>query len=76
MKTLLRRAVATGVPVGSLLKLLVRFATTVSVEKVHPLQSGLFRRKHPSERRPGLPRENPLVFWPRFALETAWQARR
>lgn len=70
MKTLLRRAVATGVPLASLVKVLVSFATTVPLENVHPLQSGLLRLKHPSERRPGLRREHPLLFWPRFAWDT------
>jgi radical SAM superfamily enzyme len=70
MKTLLRRAAATGVPMGSLLKLLVSFATMVRLENVHPLQSGVLRLKHPSERRPGLPRERVWVFWPRFVWET------
>ncbi|MBB4238043.1 B12-binding domain-containing radical SAM protein [Rhizobium esperanzae] len=70
MKTLLRRAVATGVPLARLVKVLVSFATTVPLENVHPLQSGLLRLKTPSERRPELPREHPLVFWPRFAWET------
>src|SRR5215211_5577834 len=62
MKTLMRRAAATGVPTGSLLKLLVSFATTVRLENVHPLQSGIVRLKHPSERRPGLPRERVWTF--------------
>jgi radical SAM superfamily enzyme YgiQ (UPF0313 family) len=70
MKTLLRRAVATGVPVGNLAKYLLTFSTTNRLEKVHPLQGGIFRLKHPSERRPGWPRENPWFFWPRFAWET------
>ncbi|OWV91445.1 radical SAM protein [Rhizobium sp. R635] len=70
MKTLLRRAVATGVPLARLVKVLVSFATTVPLENVHPLQSGLLRLKTPSERRPELPREHPLLFWPRFAWET------
>ena len=70
MKTLLRRAAATGVPMGSLVKLLVRFATTVRLEKVHPLQSGVLRSKRQSERRPGLPRENPWIFWSRYTWET------
>ena len=70
MKTLLRRAAATGVSISSLVKLLVIFKTSVSLEGVHPLQGGLLRLKHPSERRPGLPRENPFIFWPRFAWET------
>jgi hypothetical protein len=37
---------------------------------VHPLQSGILRLKHPSERRPGLPRERPWIFWPRFVWRT------
>lgn len=70
MKTLLRRAVATGVPVGNLAKYLLTFSTTDRLEKVHPLQGGIFRLKHPSERRPGLSPENPWLFWPRFGWET------
>jgi hypothetical protein len=73
MKTLMRRAAATGVPMGSLLKLLVSFATMVRLENVHPLQSGVLRLKHPSERRPGLPRERVWVFWPRFVWESLYK---
>ena len=69
MKTLLRRAAATGVPMTSLVKVLVTFATTVALEQVHPLQAGIFRLKTPSERRPGLPKEAPWVFWPRYAWD-------
>jgi radical SAM superfamily enzyme YgiQ (UPF0313 family) len=68
--TLLRRAAATGVPLGSLVKLLARFAIAVHVEKVHPLQDGILRMKHPSERRPGLAPVSPWSFWPQFVLET------
>jgi radical SAM superfamily enzyme YgiQ (UPF0313 family) len=70
MKTLLRRTAATSGPMGSLVKLLFTFSTTDRVEGVHPLQSGILRLKHPSERRPDLPRENPWIFWPRFGWET------
>jgi hypothetical protein len=70
MKTLLRRAAATGVPVGNLAKYLLTFSTTDRLEKVHPLQGGILRLKHPSERRPGMPRENAWLFWPRFGWET------
>ncbi|WP_284313792.1 B12-binding domain-containing radical SAM protein [Labrys miyagiensis] len=70
METLLRRAAATGQSLGSLVKILVRFSTTVRIEKVHPLQDGILRLKHPSERRPSLPRANPWTFWPRFVWET------
>lgn len=70
MKTLIRRAVATRGPVASLVKVLVSFATMVPLEKVHPLQSGILRLKHPSERRPGMKTAHPLVFWPRFVAES------
>jgi hypothetical protein len=58
---------------GSLLKVLVSFATMVRLENVHPLQSGVLRLKSPSERRPGLPRERVWVFWPRFVWETLYK---
>ena len=73
MKTLMRRAAATGGPLGSLVKLLFTFSTTDCIEKVHPLQSGIIRLKHRSERRPGLPAERALVFWPRFVWETLYK---
>ena len=70
MRTLLRRAGATGVPLGSLVKVLATFATSVPLENVHPLQGGILRLRHPSERRDGWPRESPWSFWPRFVWET------
>jgi radical SAM superfamily enzyme YgiQ (UPF0313 family) len=73
VETLLRRAAATGTKLSSLVKLLVRFGTTVRLEKVHPLQDGILRMKHPSERRPGLPRPNPWTFWPKFVWETLYK---
>src|SRR5436305_14032338 len=69
MKTLLRRAVATSVPLHSLLKLLVWFATTVGLESVHPLQCGVLRLNNPTERQLGLPRVRVWVFWQRFWSE-------
>ncbi len=70
MQTLLRRAAATGVPMGSLVKVLATFAMTVRLENVHPLQSGVLRCKRPSERRPGLGRETPWAFWSHYVWET------
>ena len=66
IETLLRRAVVTNIPLLSFMKVLVQFTTMMQVEKVHPLQSGLFRLKHIAERRPGLPAESTLAFYPRF----------
>jgi hypothetical protein len=66
MKTLLRRAAANGVPLLNLAKYLLTFSTTDRLEQVHPLQGGILRLKHPSERRLGLPQESAWIFWPRF----------
>jgi radical SAM superfamily enzyme YgiQ (UPF0313 family) len=66
IETLLKRAAATNVPMLSLAKVLVQFTTMMQLEKVHPLQSGVIRMKHPSERRPGFPREGTLAFYSRY----------
>jgi radical SAM superfamily enzyme YgiQ (UPF0313 family) len=82
IETLLRRAVVTKVPMMSLAKVLVQFSTMMQLEKVHPLQSGLIRMKHPSERRPNFPAENVFAFYLRHLrnlfvrnthfVKTAW----
>jgi len=53
--------------------LLMWFYTCVVLEKVDPLQGGYLRRKYRTDRRPTLPRENPLVFYPKFAAEVLWK---
>lgn len=63
IETLLRRAAATGVPLMRLIKAVVPFIHMAPVENIHPLQAGLFRRKHRSERRYGLPRESVWAFY-------------
>jgi hypothetical protein len=70
MVTLLRRAAATGVWMTSVVKLLITFSTSVRVDNVHPLQSGILRLMHPSERRSGLPRERVWLFYPRYLWQT------
>jgi hypothetical protein len=67
---LLRRAAATGVPMLGLIKAIVPFIHMVPVENIHPLQAGLFRRKHRSERRYGLPRESLWTFYSRHIRAT------
>lgn len=69
MTVLLRRAAATSIKISSLVKLLYQFSTMQLLEGVHPLQSGVFRLRRPDERRPGLPRENTVLFWTRLASD-------
>ena len=52
-----------------LLNHILQFYFTFLQENLHPLQGGYFRRKLRGERRAGLPRENPLVFYPRRVCE-------
>lgn len=64
--TLLKRARASGLHVGKIVGTIVWFYGSVLWEGVHPLESGFFRLKYRKDRRPGLPIENPLVFYPRY----------
>ncbi|MFY9270498.1 MAG: radical SAM protein [Candidatus Manganitrophaceae bacterium] len=72
IETIFRRRQAEGHSVGKLLGQMIWFRGSMFVEGVHPLQAGIFRRKDRSERRPGLPQENPLVFaWRRVREVTS-----
>ncbi|MFQ5949773.1 MAG: B12-binding domain-containing radical SAM protein [Nitrospiria bacterium] len=67
VKTLFRRRQAEGNSIGRLIGMIVWYYGSILLEGVHPLQSGIIRRKHRSERRPAFPIENPLIFgWRRF----------
>jgi len=77
IETVLRRAAAhrKGRP-GNKLFLMMWFKLMVECEGVHPLEGGYFRLKFRGDRRSGLPRENPLAFYPRYAAEIVskhWQ---
>jgi hypothetical protein len=65
-ETLFRRAAVTKVPLMSLAKVLIQLKAMVQIEKLHPLQSGILRMRHPSERRPTLPPLNIVAFYARY----------
>jgi hypothetical protein len=69
METVLRRAAATSISLGKMMFLLLWFYGCVTIERIHPLEGGYFRRKVRTDRRPGLPRVNPLLFYPVYAAE-------
>jgi radical SAM superfamily enzyme YgiQ (UPF0313 family) len=71
VETVMRRAAATGLRVSKIADAMTVFAGAYDIEGVHPLQFGFVRRKIRTERRHELPLENPLVFYPRRALEFA-----
>ena len=71
IERLFRRAKASGIKPVRLVNHMLQFYFTFRQEKVHPLQGGFFRRKLRRQRRSGLKRENPLVFYPRRVWEVA-----
>ncbi|MHA1517197.1 MAG: B12-binding domain-containing radical SAM protein [Alphaproteobacteria bacterium] len=74
LETVLRRAYACGVNIRSLMPVLFWFKNAVPVEGLHPLQWGIFRIKHRTDRRSGLPIENPITFYARYTAEIARKA--
>jgi len=77
IRTILRRTAASklGRP-STTLSTLLWFKLISAYEGVHPLEGGAFRRKSRRDRRSGLPRETPWVFYPRYLAETAVKAWR
>jgi hypothetical protein len=77
IRTVLRRAAAN--PAGrpsTTLTTLLWFKLMTMFEGIHPLEGGAFRRKARRDRRHGLPRESPLLFYPRCAAEILVKAWR
>ncbi|MFQ5684751.1 MAG: B12-binding domain-containing radical SAM protein [Candidatus Binatia bacterium] len=69
IETLLKRAVVTGISPFRLADMIFQFYGSYFYEGLHPLQTGLIRRKVRSQRRLNLPREHPMVFYPRRLWE-------
>ena len=67
--TLLKRAVASGIKPARLAGMIFNFYGSYRYERVHPLQSGVLRRKVRTQRRHGMALESPLVFYPRRVWE-------
>ena len=70
IETLLKRAMASGIKPARLGAMIFDFYASYLYERVHPLQSGVFRRKIRKQRRYGLPVESPVIFYPRRVWET------
>ena len=74
LETIMRRAAATGIDLRSLMPVLMWFSSAMKIEKLHPLQWGIFRMKYRADRRPGFPLESPLSFYAGYAAETVNKA--
>ena len=69
VETVLRRAKARGYDPRNMMWKLISFHVTPLLERVHPLEGGVFRRKYRRDRRHGLPLENPAAFYARYGWE-------
>jgi hypothetical protein len=68
-ETLMLRARADRLPLGKIVGTMTWFHGSVLFEGVHPLESGFFRLKYRRDRRPGMPIEPALTFYPKYAAE-------
>ncbi len=77
VRTILRRSAACrlGRP-GTTLTTILWFYLMIAFEGVHPLEGGALRLKFRRDRRLGVRRENPLLFYPRYVGETLIKAWR
>ena len=66
IETVIRRAVAGGPRPDTVAYLVTWFWATFRFYNTFPVEAGIVRRKHRRDRRPGLPLENPLTFYPRY----------
>jgi radical SAM superfamily enzyme YgiQ (UPF0313 family) len=69
IETILRRAQAYDINVWRLAQIILWFAQSLAIEKVHPLQGGFVRLKNRRERRPDLPVEPLWKFYPQLTWE-------
>jgi radical SAM superfamily enzyme YgiQ (UPF0313 family) len=69
IQTILRRAAVFDLGISHLTGLLWIFSKASQLEKVHPLQSGLFRRKYRTDRRSTMPIEQVWQFYPKLIWE-------
>ena len=77
VRTILRRSAVCriGRP-GTTLTTILWFYLMIAFEGVHPLEGGALRLKFRRDRRHGMRRENPFVFYPRYVGGTIFKAWR
>mgnify|MGYP000510052513 CR=1 FL=1 len=69
VETVIRRAKAWQFSMNKVKWMMLSFYAAATIEGVHPMDSGVFRRKYRRDRRVGLPAEHPMLFYARYAWE-------
>lgn len=70
IQTIMKRTAATRGNVSNALFLITWFTGSITIEKIHPLESGLLRRRYRTARRPGYPAVPAWRFYPAYYAET------
>ncbi len=71
IERIMRRLAAQRISLFKTIWPLLWFWSTHQIEKVHPVEAGYLRRRVRTERRPGMPIEHALVFYPKHWTRTA-----
>jgi radical SAM superfamily enzyme YgiQ (UPF0313 family) len=69
VERVLRRAAVKEQDIYKVMFLLLCLGGSIALEGIHPLEAGMFRLKVRTMRRPGMPLEHPLIFYPRRVWE-------
>ncbi len=69
VETVIRRAKAWNFSMNKVKWMMLSFYAAAKVEGVHPMDSGVFRRKYRRDRRVGWPHEHALLFYARYGWE-------
>ena len=70
VEAVLRRLVAKRASASNAILLMAWFGGAIHIEKVHPLEAGLFRYKFRRDRRPGFAIEPRWKFYPKYFFES------
>ena len=73
VETLLRRVAAKGLSISNLVSYIAWFKGSLRIEKVHPLESGVFRLKFRRDRRPSFPILPAWKFYPSYLAESVYK---
>ncbi len=73
VERVMRRAAACGLSAGNVMFYCLWFYGCKTLEGIHPLEGGYLRRMYRRDRRPGLPRELPVVFHAKY-LRHVWRS--
>src|SRR5208282_2457117 len=69
VERVIRRSKTWGYDPRNMMLKLLSYCAIPRIEKVHPLEGGILRRKYRCDRRPGMPLEDPFAFYARYVGE-------